>query len=93
MEWNIVCENKLLSYVWKKAGGMMYSLQELECKYAELKHYNDKIKAENEELRKEVTYLKESINHKDQLISYLNGRVDGLEFPISKEKRNAELQS
>ena len=71
----------------------MYSLRELECRYAELRHYNDKIKAENEELRKEVTCLKEKINQKDQLISYLNGRVDGLEFPISKEKKNAELQS
>lgn len=71
----------------------MVDLQELECKCAELKYYNDKIKAENEELRKEVTCLKEKINQKDQLISYLNGRVDGLEFPISKEKRNAELQS
>ena len=71
----------------------MYSLQELECRCAELKLCNDKIKAENKELRKEVTCLKEKINQKDQLISYLNGRVDGLEFPISKEKRNAELQS
>lgn len=71
----------------------MYSLQELECKCNELKFYNDKIKAENEELRKEVTRLKEKISQKDQIISYLNGRVDGLEFPISKEKRNAELQS
>ena len=71
----------------------MYSLQELECKCNELKYYNNKIKAENEELRKEVTLLKEKISQKDQLISYLNGRVDGLEFPISKEKRNAELQS
>lgn len=71
----------------------MYSLQELERKCAELKYYNDKIKAENEQLRKEVTCLKEKINQKDQLFSYLNGRVDGLEFPISKEKRNAELQS
>ena len=77
----------------KKAGRLMYSLQELECKCNELKFYNDKIKAENKELRKEVTCLKEKINQKDQLISYLNGRVDGLEFPISKEKRNAELQS
>ena len=93
MEWNIVCENKLLSYVWKKAGGMMYSLQELECKCNELKFYNEKIKAENKELRKEVTCHKEKIYQKVQLISYLNGRVDGLEFPISKEKRNAELQS
>lgn len=72
---------------------MMYSLQELERKCNELKFYNDKIKAENEQLRKEVTCLKEKISQKDQLISYLNGRVDGLEFPISKEKRNAELQS
>lgn len=72
---------------------MMYSLQELECKCNELKFYNDKIKAENKELIKEVTCLKEKINQKDQLISYLNGRVDGLEFPISKEKGNVELQS
>ena len=79
--------------MWKKVGRLMYSLQELECRYAELKHYNDKIKAENKELRKEVTYLKEKIDQKDKLISYLNGRVDGLEFLISKEKRNVELQS
>lgn len=71
----------------------MYSLQELEFRCTELKLCNDKIKAENEELRKEVTCLKEKINQKDQLISYLNGRVVGLEFSISKEKRNAELQS
>lgn len=70
----------------------MYSLQELECKCAELKLRNDKIKAEDEELRKEVTCLKEKINSKNKIISYLNGRVDGLEFLISKEKRNAELQ-
>lgn len=93
MEWNIVCENKLLSHVWKKAGRLMYSLQELEFRCTELKLRNDKIKAENEELRKEVTRLKEKINQKDKFISYLNGRVVGLEFSISKEKRNAELQS
>ena len=71
----------------------MYSLQELEFRCTELKLRNDKIKAENEELRKEVTRLKEKINQKDKFNSYLNGRVDGLEFPISKEKRNAKLQS